>query len=95
MLKERNYLRQKLDTLREEFLINLKKNKDQWQCERRKLEEKILELETYITKMSFSGRDSWYHDSIGVGHQDELNENGKLSQYSLDYPRNQSPSLYR
>ncbi|KAH9497050.1 hypothetical protein DERF_013063 [Dermatophagoides farinae] len=49
--KERNYLREKIDILREEYGENLRKHREQWLCERQKLEQKITNLETYVTKI--------------------------------------------
>ncbi|OTF73963.1 hypothetical protein BLA29_007440 [Euroglyphus maynei] len=49
--KERNYLRAKIDLLREEFDENLRKHREQWHCEREKFEQKISNLETFLAKI--------------------------------------------
>lgn len=81
-IRDRNYLQGKIELLREEYLSNLRKNREQWFCERSKLEQKINDLESLIQKLSYQQRSSWATSNrshwIGDNDTDVLNDNDTL-----------------
>ncbi|UXI18388.1 serine proteinase stubble-like [Sarcoptes scabiei] len=81
-IRDRNYLQGKIELLREEYLSNLRKNREQWFCERSKLEQKINDLESLIQKLSYQQRSSWATSNrshwIGDSDTDVLNDNDTL-----------------
>ena len=82
--KERNYLRERIELLREEYGENLRKNREQWFNERQKYEQKILMLETYLEKIQ--------------QQQQQINDNNNPPLPTLsahDYHRNENFKLYQ
>lgn len=78
VVKERNYLEHQLEIMRQEYLVNFRNQKELWNEEQMRLEEKIANLESIVLKLSMK-RDCnscrrWDNNSFVSDHEMGIND---------------------